>query len=177
MLHTSLLLDGLLHRHADALGNDFNGYRNHVYRVINFCSRLTTLNAEQLEKIIIAGAFHDLGIWTAGTFDYLPPSRRLAEGYLQETGRQAWTADIVAMIDDHHKIRRSRAGSQGLAEVFRRADWIDVSHALIACVLSRRQCREVFAAFPDAGFHRRLVRLTLRRLRTHPLNPLPMMWL
>jgi hypothetical protein len=30
------------------------------------------------------------------------------------------------------------------------------------------------AAFPDAGFHRRLAELTLTRLRHHPLDPLPM---
>ena len=29
-------------------------------------------------KIAIAAAFHDLGIWSAGTMDYLPPSAALA---------------------------------------------------------------------------------------------------
>jgi hypothetical protein len=35
--------------------------------------------------------------------------------------------------------------------------------------------REVIAAFPNAGFHRRLAMLTLQRLRRHPLDPFPMM--
>jgi hypothetical protein len=30
------------------------------------------------------------------------------------------------------------------------------------------------AAWPDAGFHRRLVQLTVDRFRHHPLSPLPM---
>jgi hypothetical protein len=34
--------------------------------------------------------------------------------------------------------------------------------------------RSVFATWPDAGFHWRLVQLTLHRFRTHPLSPLPM---
>jgi hypothetical protein len=35
-----------------------------VYRVINFCHLLTGTDALQLQKLSIAGAFHDLGIWT-----------------------------------------------------------------------------------------------------------------
>ena len=34
--------------------------------------------------------------------------------------------------------------------------------------------RPVLAGWPSAGFHWRLVQLTLERFRTHPLTPLPM---
>ena len=34
---------------------------------------------------------------------------------------------------------------------------------------------EVYARWPSAGFHRRLVQLSLARLRTHPWSPLPML--
>ena len=40
----------------------------------------------------IAAAFHDIGIWTAGTFDYLEPSVRVAAAYLTGTGRAASSA-------------------------------------------------------------------------------------
>jgi hypothetical protein len=32
----------------------------------------------------------------------------------------------------------------------------------------------LFATWPSAGFHWRLVTLTLNRFRSHPLTPLPM---
>jgi hypothetical protein len=46
---------------------------------------------------------------------------------------------------------------------------------LIAFGLSRTLLREIFAVWPSAGFHRRLIQLTLQRWRSHPLSPLPMM--
>ncbi|WP_460145619.1 HD domain-containing protein [Pseudomonas sp. S2_A02] len=169
------LLDELLQRYAGYLGNDFTGYRNHVYRVINFCCSLNMLDAVDLEKIVVAGVFHDLGIWTAKTFDYLPPSEQLAKDFLREIDKLGWAEEIISIIHNHHKITRSHTDPQNLAEVFRKADWIDVSHGAVTFGLSRQKRREVFSAFPDAGFHFRLVQLSLKRLLTNPLSPLPMM--
>ena len=41
--------------------------------------------------------------------------------------------------------------------------------------LPRRTLASVLSAWPSAGFHKRLVRLELQRLRTYPWNPLPML--
>jgi hypothetical protein len=168
-------LDTVLEAHAAALGRDFAAYRNHTYRVVNFCVALSSPEPPTLEKAAIAAAFHDLGIWTAGTFDYLPPSVGLATAHLARSGRSAWAPEIEAMILQHHKISPYRTQADWLVEPFRKADWVDVSRGLIAFGLSRRFRAEVFSAWPNAGFHRRLVQLSLRRLRTHPWNPLPMM--
>jgi hypothetical protein len=78
------------------------------------------------------------------------------------------------MIADHHKITPSRATRDSLVEPFRRADWIDVTRGVRTFGLPRPIIRSVLAAWPNAGFHRRLVELTLERFRTHPLTPLPM---
>jgi hypothetical protein len=40
--------------------------------------------------------------------------------------------------------------------------------------LPRPRVTAVAAAWPSAGFHRRLVELTMNRWWKHPLNPLPM---
>jgi len=168
-------LDALLAAHAAALGDDATGYRHHAYRVANFAWLLAPGDADALEKLSIAVAFHDLGIWTAGTFDYLPPSRDLARAHLHATGRADWCDEIDAMIDAHHRIRELPPGTRASVEVFRRADWIDVSRGVRRFGLPRAAVREVIAAFPNAGFHRRLVGLTLQRWRRHPLDPLPMM--
>ena len=66
MLLTKIpILDELLHAHVGVLGRDFEGYRNHTYRVVNLCVAQTSSDPEQLEKLAIAAAFHDMGIWTA----------------------------------------------------------------------------------------------------------------
>jgi hypothetical protein len=169
------LLDDLLQQHEDAIGIDFTAYRNHAYRVLNFCTALAPAQPERSAKLAIAAAFHDLGIWTARTFDYLPPSEALARDYLESQNLQHWCDEVIGMIAQHHKITRCPPGTPVLVEVFRRADWVDVSHGLLTYGLPRPLLREVFAAFPDAGFHKRLLQLSAKRLFTHPLNPLPMM--
>lgn len=175
MLTAIATLDTLLGAHAVALGSDFTGYRNHTYRVANFCIALSSGDPLQVEKIAIAAAFHDMGIWTDGTFDYLPPSIRLAEAYLAGTDRADWTPEIVEMILQHHKISRYRANPHWLVEPFRRADWADVSGGVLAFGLPWRFVRKLYAQWPSAGFHKRLVQLELRQLGTHPFNPLPML--
>lgn len=175
MLTALPTLDALLAAHAVQLGDDATGYRHHAYRVANFYWQLSPGDAEMLEKLSIAVAFHDLGIWTARTFDYLPPSRVLARDHLRAIGRPEWRTDVDAMIDHHHRIRRMPPSTQASVETFRRADWIDVSNGMLRFGLPRAVVREVRRTFPDAGFHRRLLQLTLRRFRRHPLSPLPMM--
>ncbi len=167
-------VDGLLRAHAAALGPDFTAYRNHAHRVVSLCVAQRALDPDQLEKVAIAAVFHDLGIWTDGTFDYLPPSVRLARGWLGERGRSDWAPEISEMILEHHKLSRYRRDPLGLVETFRRADWVDVSRGLFTFGLPRAQVREIFARWPSAGFHVRLVQLGLTRLGTHPWSPLPM---
>lgn len=167
-------LDALLERHADALGADFAAYRNHTYRVANFHCLLDVGDATDLDKLAIAAAYHDLGIWTARSFDYLAPSIALAMAYLDEIGKAQWSGEVAAMIDNHHKLTRCRAGVPVSAETFRRADWIDVSLGRLRFGLARCAVVEVLRLFPNAGFHRLLLRLSLRRLARHPLRPLPM---
>ena len=175
MLTEIATLDELLDAHAAELGNDFTAYRNHTYRVVNLCAALSASDPQQLQKMAIAAAFHDMGIWTDGTFDYLQPSIRLAGTHLAQSGRAEWTAEITGMILEHHKISAWRGDPRWLVEPFRRADWIDVSRGLRTFGLPRKLLGEIFATWPDAGFHKRLVQLSLKRLRTHPLSPLPMM--
>lgn len=169
------LLDELLHQYSSELGKDFDAYRNHTYRVLNFCSALSTDDPEPLQKMAIAAAFHDLGIWTDKTFDYLPPSERLARAYLDQKGNTEWAPEIGSMIQEHHKIRQYQPDPSGLIEAFRRADLIDVSRGVISFGLPRELLREIFSAFPNAGFHKCLGQLAIKRLLSHPLSPLPML--
>jgi len=174
-LATSLpTVEQVLDDHASELGHDFIAYRNHVYRVVNLCLAIVGDNRVELEKIAVAAIFHDLGIWTNKTFDYIAPSVAVAREHLAARGRADWIPEIEAMIVNHHKVTPSRANPQSLVESFRRADWIDVSCGLRRFGLPRTFIAAVIATWPSAGFHRRLVKLTIDRFLKHPLTPLPM---
>jgi hypothetical protein len=168
------LLDEVLGGYADAIGRDFTGYRNHAQRVATFCIALSGADGESREKIALAAALHDVGIWTAGTFDYLEPSVMVATAHLTRVGRSAWTPEVAAMIRHHHRITRSDERSDWLVEPFRRADWTDVSLGALTWGLPRSFVREVMGEWPNAGFHVTLARLTVGRCASHPLSPLPM---
>lgn len=169
------ILDDILGDWRAPLGDDFIAYRNHCYRVVNFTLALSRDDAGTRDKSAIAAAFHDLGIWTDRTYDYLEPSRQLARRYLVESRHGHWADEIKSMIEFHHKLRRYTARPEWLVEPFRKADWIDVTRGRLRFGLSPDRVAAVQARFPNAGFHRRLSALTRQRLRTHPLNPLPMM--
>jgi HD domain len=177
--HASLItslptVEQVLGNHASELGHDFIAYRNHVYRVVNLCVAILGDSRGELEKIAVAAVFHDLGIWTNHTFDYIAPSIARAREDLAARGMADWIPEIEAMIVNHHKVTPSRANPESLVESFRRADWIDVSRGLRRFGLPRTFIAAVAATWPNAGFHRRLVQLTIHRFWRHPLSPLPM---
>lgn len=168
-------LDRVLDLHAVELGGDFTAYRNHTYRVVNLYAALAPCADATIEKVAIAAAFHDLGIWTAHTFDYLAPSIALACGHLECAGHDDWRDTVAGMIREHHKIRRFEGADAAFIEPFRRADWIDVSLGVLTFGLPRERLREILARWPNSGFHRRLTQLTFKRLRTNPLSPIPVL--
>ena len=168
-------LDRVLEQHAVELGADLTAYRNHTYRVVNLCVTLAPCADATLEKVALAAAFHDLGIWTARTFDYLAPSIDLACTHLDCAGHGDWRDSVTGMIREHHKIHRYRGADAAFIEPFRRADWIDVSLGALTFGLPRGRLREIKARWPNAGFHQRLAQLTFKRLRTHPLSPIPVL--
>lgn len=173
------VIDDVLHVHAEALGRDLQPYRHHAHRVAAFCMTLVPASHDGAhdvgERVALAAAFHDLGIWTHGTFDYLEPSIEVCRAYLSATGRVRWGDELSAMIREHHKLTAWTARPDWLVEPFRKADWIDVTRGLIPHGVPRSVRQRVFASWPSLGFRRRLVHFTLARLRHHPLHPLPML--
>jgi len=169
----SLLLDDLFAPYRQMLGADYDGYRNHCLRVFNFCCALAGEGADA-DKIAVAAFFHDIGIWSDNTFDYIRPSQLLARRYLEHTKREAWGDEIEAMIGEHHKVSKYKLNPSWLVETFRKADWIDLSGGLLRCHLPDDFVTNVILAFPNAGFHKKLVALIVERFKTHPFSPLPM---
>lgn len=164
------VIEEILGAHVDELGTNFNAYRNHVYRMLRFTFALREFSNEEKEKIRIAAAFHDLGIWTCSTFDYIEPSVALAEDYLRSRGMIDTIPDITSMIDLHHSIRRC---ADPAVEAFRIGDLIDLSLGVFKFGLPSDFIREAKREFPNRGFHKGLVRTGAAWIVRHPLNPLP----
>lgn len=83
------LIEAILSDWEDRIGDDYAGYRGHVYRIFNYCLALHPASDEEKTKPAIAACFHDIGLWSDHTVDYLAPSVAQAENYLAETGREA----------------------------------------------------------------------------------------
>ena len=163
------IVDAALQRYGDALGDDLRVYRNHVYRGLSYHQALW--GAPVPDWAALAWAVHDLGIWTAGTFDYLGPSADLASTLADEFGITE-VGQARTMIAEHHKLRAAR---DPMIETFRIADRIDVSRGLLIGSLPRSLVKGVVGELPYLGFHAFLARGLFGYAATHPLRPFPML--
>lgn len=93
------LVDDLLAPYRPAIAEDYAGYRNHVVRVFLFSllfldDDVASAGKEEVwtvyRKLAIALAFHDIGLWTAHTVDYLEPSIGVAHNYLDQANLSSW---------------------------------------------------------------------------------------
>lgn len=166
--------DEILTSLAPLIGADLPGYRNHIYRVLNFYVAISGIAGLPSETVQIAAAFHDLGIWTDRTLDYLEPSIHLATEYLDHRQLSHLSSEVTALILEHHKVRPYGFDHALSVEPFRRADVIDVSLGAVTFGLPRGFIKTVKSTFPNCGFHRMLIRLTAQQFLRSPLRPLPM---
>ncbi|MGN2640475.1 hypothetical protein ACWEKT_31355 [Nocardia takedensis] len=170
----------ILNQWSGQLAGDHTGYLHHAIRVVRVADLLHLRAGGADEDLpsgrpefVVAAAFHDLGIWSDGTWDYLPPSVARARQWLVDTGHEERIPLVTTMIDEHHKLR-SAGDPLSAVELFRKADAVDFSVGAVSFGLPRREYRALRREFPEAGFHRTLVRVASRNLLRHPLRPAPM---
>jgi hypothetical protein len=60
-------IEDLLNTYKAVMGDDYLRYRNHVFRVYHNCLIIDSTLENSLKYA--TAVFHDIGIWTAGTFD------------------------------------------------------------------------------------------------------------
>jgi len=167
-------IEEVLDAFGAALAADRMAYRGHVYRVFHACVALTASGGDPDDGIALASVFHDLGIWSDGTVDYLPPSARRLRAHVAAAGDQALADELERMVLLHHKLTPCRGPDDRRVEAFRRADLFDLTFGMVRFGLPRAWVRELYAAFPAAGFQLRVVQLVGRHALAHPLRPLPM---
>jgi hypothetical protein len=171
MITQNIHINSILSAHSAMIGADMEKYRNHVYRMFNFA--LYFNKGEEVDLLAVAAAFHDIGIWTDKTFDYLEPSIKLAVEYADAHPELYLSPEkLVQVIEFHHKITRVKLNAS--AEQFRRADIADLTIGLIRFGIPRQVYKNAVREFPIKGFHWKLVKLTLKQLTINPLKPLPM---
>ncbi len=163
------IVDTVLDRHRSTLGDDMPAYRNHVYRCITYQQLLLGFSIPDVAAL--AWAVHDLGIWTAGTFDYLGPSADLGAQYAEEFGVTG-IDQLRALVSEHHRLRRV---DDRLTETFRQADLVDVSRGLLRRRIPRSAVRATVNDLPYSGFHPFLAKGLTGYAVRHPLHPMPMM--
>jgi len=169
------IIEEVLEKWKKTIGKDFDGYKNHVYRMVNFCLTLKKCNDDERKKIIIAGCFHDIGIWAEKTIDYIPPSIPPAKKYLIQNNLEHWTEEIILMIKEHHKIRPYKNNNYPLVELFRKGDLVDFSLGMVKFNVPKDYIKKVKKTFPNSGFHKGLVIKLSSWFLKHPFNPAPMM--
>ncbi len=143
------LIEEILAAWKDRIGDDYLGYRGHVYRMFNFCLALHSCTEEEKTKLAIAACFHDLGLWSAHTVDYIPPSVSEVKRYLSETGQQEWSEEIGLMVEMHHKVRTYKTDRYPLVELFRRGDLVDFSLGFFKFGIPPAYVSEVKKAIPN----------------------------
>jgi HD domain. len=178
-------LEELLIPWQGIIGDDYPGYKNHVYRMVQFCWALKQTRGEALteddkKKIMIAAAFHDIGIWVSNTLDYLDPSIPPAMEYLARQGLNDWKQEIKLMISEHHKLSpytdaQFDQKKIDIVELFRQGDVIDFSLGMVRFELPKNYIKAMKIAIPNKGFHLGLLKKGMRWFIRHPLNPAPMM--
>ena len=174
-LMTELEIDKILNKFKSNIGNDFTAYRNHVIRTV----KLTLLlkresNVEDELKLIIAGVFHDIGLWTENTFDYLNPSINLAKIYLKKIERSDWSEEVGLIIEMHHKRSTYKGKYIDNVESFRKADLIDITKGRKNFGINKKFIEDLYKDYPMSGFRKMLFLKFLKNLLKNPFNPLPM---
>lgn len=171
----SIFIETILQEYQTIIDRDYQGYLNHCKRVAACCLILSQDSREDtIRKIAIAVAFHDIGIWTSKTIDYLEPSVKVMLSYLTLHRLLDWQIEITLMITEHHKLTRTKCSEYPLVEYFRQADYADFSLGLFRSNISRSEFKKLTSQYPNAGFHKTLVCLGLKRFLQKPWSPLPM---
>ena len=152
-------VEELLARYEPQIGEDFDGYRNHVYRCITYAMHFLNDAPEHMQIVETAFVYHDIGLWTDHELAYLEPSESVA---LEDNEKYGWGLDPDALrgaIHWHHKVFRYKGPNRDVIEACRKADWIDATKGWVRKGMSKSAISKVESTFPNFGFHKTLMRL------------------
>lgn len=157
-----------------ALGEDYDRYRNHCLRVYTFSKFfLPEFVVEEMPNALnvlgVALAYHDIALWTDGELDYLDPSAKEMYKHVsqQENLLTKEEMDIASVIiEEHHKLTSYTKGTNetvnALVNAARKADWADFTLGIVGWALPSGLLQAAYDAIPELGFHRMLAGMGAR---------------
>lgn len=154
VVHHSEVIEEHLNKYKSVIGADFDGYRNHIYRVLTYATHFLDNDVKNIDVIGTALVYHDIGLWTAGTLAYLEPGVELArkECAYKYTQEELDLQDRIIM--NHHKLWPMQNARE--VEAVRKADWIDATNGFFNKGMPRKHINSVKEAIPAAGFYKTL---------------------
>lgn len=170
-LNYSQIMDSIFSDYEAVLSRDFQPYRNHCFRVFNYMEYFFLSDRDAYVAAVLI-PFHDLGIWTHKTMDYLQASCEEAESYVNKHKIEISRDTIHDVIKHHHKLT---SATTELAEKLRKADLIDLSQGFIRYNLPKSLFKEIKKSYPYLGFHHRIYSKVMNYAWRHPLKPFPML--
>ena len=164
-------LDVQLKTVQDALGTDFEGYRNHCLRTLTFVHhQMPDLVFEKqpniLDIVSVALAFHSVGMWTHGPQDYIKHSTALMEQNLRKEG--IWDDNSIHMMREiillHDLFGEYKDGESEwmneMIDTVRHAYWADTTVGFIRGDMHTSIVEAAYKKVPDAGFHNVITSMT-----------------
>ncbi len=165
-------IDSILEVHRSLIGADWAAYRGHCQRLFCYLSCFG-LSPNEITLTEVAIAFHDLGIWTADSMDYLAPSCEAARLYISDQNLEIKIDLVEDMINSHHKM--TKAKTHHLAEYLRKADLIDLSATWLRFGIPKEEIKAIKKAFPFVGFQKKIYTKVAKHALKHLWNPFPML--
>lgn len=169
IIKSSPNLDRLLNNYKELINDDFEGYKNHIYRVLTYSLHYLDADRTQDGKVLkylpvieAALVYHDIGLWTDRRLSYIEMSSSRAK--LEFVNN--WSEDRLELLHNiiyyHHKITPFTGPNEKIVNAIRMADWIDATLGVVNHGMSSQHIRSVNEALSNSGFHYTLATIGYR---------------
>lgn len=149
-------LDAHLQGFRDDLGDDYDKYRNHCLRVLNFAKYHLGTDAtdSELDLIAIGLAYHDIALWSDSKLNYLEPSADQLKKHFEDddTLSPVDVETAVQIVLQHHKVTDWQGPNQRIVNAVRKADWADAT-MMVKFGLPNDLLLQAYDEIPEGGFH------------------------
>lgn len=127
IIRQSFLLDSLLEPMRDILKDDYDSYKNHALRIINYCFFMLSPDKKTMQHITVAAAYHQIGLWLNSSSNYAELSASKLINDKAFIGIDPLPERIVIAIVKHASLINSTENDDSLVSAFWKAFRIEIS--------------------------------------------------
>eukprot|EP00127_Corallochytrium_limacisporum_P001787 Clim_evm3s82 gene=Clim_evmTU3s82 len=161
---TSDRVERLLSPYKEVIGDDYPGYRGHIYRVLSYS--LKNINDPKQRKfyeplIETALVYHDIALWTVNELDYLEPSYQEFRNKHMSKERTDFTLEEDQIIRDiiiyHHKVTPYEGPHAVAVNAVLEGDWTDATRGIVRRGnITGNDVAKAYSVHPPQGFYEAL---------------------